>query len=598
MVLASPISRKLLGSAFLVIAASLVVLDVDLSRYTAQREIEDARRRLTVEAQILAAELNSAPAAAVQRWSLDAGTRAQARVTLIDPRGVVLADSQHDPETMENHAQRPEIRQAYGGHIGSSIRHSHTLNRDLCYLAVPARYGGQAGYVLRLALPLEDLDAAMRAVHLRILEASLVAALAALAVAYFFSRSFTARIRRLQSYAENLIEGNRARGALPAADDELGDLGRSLDQAASRLRRLVDGLSLESARREAILSSMVEGVLAVDGDLRVTFCNQSFGRLIGVSGPIPERVALVELVRDPALIEMISNVLRTAQPSKQRLQLPGAQPRSFEVQVTPLAATSGRGAIAILHDITDLERLERVRRDFVANVSHELRTPLTAIRGYAETLLEGALDDKENNRRFLEVIKAHAIRLGLIARDLLILSELESGQGPSESERVSVRAALQSALHAVAPEARVRQVNVIPDEIEDVEISGSRMRLEQALMNLLDNALKFNRPGGEVRVRSCQTDGYARISISDNGIGIPSQDLTRIFERFYRVDKARSSEVGGTGLGLSIVKHIVERMRGTIEVQSSLGKGSTFTVQLPVAPRLEPPAPTENQPMA
>jgi len=598
MVLASHISRKLLGSAVLVIAASLVVLDVDLSRYTTQREIEDARRRLTNEAQVLKAELDSVPAGAVERWSLEAGGRAQARVTLIDPQGVVLADSQHDPETMENHAQRPEIRQAYAGEVGSSIRHSHTLNRDLCYLAIPVHYGGQAGYVLRLALPLEDLDAATRAVHLRILEASLAAALVAVLLAYFFSRSFTRRIQRLQNFAENLVEHAGAQGPLPASDDELGALGRSLEQAAGQLRRLVDGLSLESARREAILSSMVEGVLAVDGNLRVTFCNQSFGRLIGASDPIPQRVALVELVRDPALIEMISGVLRSGQSHKQRLHLPAAQGHSFEVQVTPLAASPGRGAIAILHDITDLERLERVRRDFVANVSHELRTPLTAIRGYAETLLEGALEDKENNRRFVEIIKAHAIRLGLIARDLLILSELESGQTPAESERVSVRAALQSALRAVEPEARDRQVSVIPEEIEDVEIRGSRVRLEQALMNLLDNALKFNRPGGEVRVRSCQTDGYARISISDTGIGIPSEDLARIFERFYRVDRARSSEVGGTGLGLSIVKHIVERMLGTIEVESRLGKGSTFTVQLPVAPTPETGATVGNQPPA
>jgi two-component system, OmpR family, phosphate regulon sensor histidine kinase PhoR len=587
MVLVSPISRKLLGSAFLVIAASLLVLDVDLSRYTARREVESARRRLTIEAQILKAELDTVPAAGVERWSVEAGARAQARVTLIDRQGVVLADSQHDPETMENHAQRPEIRQAYAGEVGSSIRHSATLDRDLCYLAVPAHYGGQPGYVLRLALPLEDLDAATRAVHLRILEASLAAALVALALAYLFSRSFSARIRRLQCFAENLVEDDRARGPLPTGDDELGALGRSLEQAAGRLRRLVDRLSLESARREAILSSMVEGVLAVDGDLRVTFCNDSFGRLIGAPNPIPERVTLVELVRDPALIEMISSVLRSGQSRKQRLHLPAAEGHSFEVQVTPLAATSGRGAIAILHDITDLERLERVRKDFVANVSHELRTPLTAIRGYAETLLEGALEDKENNRRFIEIIKTHAIRLGLIARDLLILSELEAGQGPVEPERISVRAAVHSALRTVEPEARAREVNVIPEALEDVEVAGSRVRLEQALVNLLDNALKFNRPGGEVRVASRQTDGYARISISDTGIGIPSEDLARIFERFYRVDKARSREVGGTGLGLSIVKHIVERMKGTIEVESRLGKGSTFTVQLPVAPRLE-----------
>jgi two-component system, OmpR family, phosphate regulon sensor histidine kinase PhoR len=584
MTFASRIFRKLLWSAFLLIATSLLVLDFYLTRYTAHRVVESAKQELAAEARILAGEFTGVPAAGLEHWSLEAGSRAQARVTVINPQGVVLADSQHDPETMENHANRPEIRQAYAGEVGSSIRHSATLNRDLCYLAMPVSYGGQPGYVLRLAVPLEDLDAATRAVHLRILEASLAAALVTLVMAYFFSRSFTERIDRLRNFAENLVETRPSANTLPAGDDELGALGRSLNRTAAQLREFVDRLSLESARREAILSSMVEGVLAVDGGLRVTFCNDSFARLIGAGKPIPERVPLVELVRDPGLLEMISAVLKSGQSLKQRLQLPAGEGRSFEVQIAALGAASGRGAIAILHDITDLERLERVRKDFVANVSHELRTPLTAIRGYAETLLEGALEDNENNRRFVEIIRAHAIRLSNIAADLLVLSELESGAAPAEPERVSVRAAVQSALRTVESEARVRGVTLVSNELQDVEVRADRVRLEQALVNLLDNAVKFNRPGGEVSVESCRTaDGHARIAIADTGIGIPSEDLSRIFERFYRVDKARSREVGGTGLGLSIVKHIVERMNGSVEVESKLGKGSTFALRLPAA---------------
>ncbi len=584
MTFAKSIFRELLWSAFLLIAVSLGVLDFYLGRYTAGRETDSAKQRLTVEARVLAGELDGLPPEALERWSLEAGERSQAQVTVINPQGVVLADSQHDPETTENHANRPEVRQAYAGRVGSSIRHSATLNRDLCYLALPTHYGGQPGYVLRLALPLEDVHAATRALHLRILEASLVAALVALVMAYFFSRSFTERINRLRSFAENLVDVPASANPPLTADDELGALGRSLHQTAAQLRQFVDRLSLESARREAILSSMVEGVLAVDGELRVTFCNDSFARLIWAGRPIPEGVPLVELVRDPGLMEMISGVLQSGQSLKQRLQLPAAEGHSFEVQIAPLSATSGRGAIAILHDITDLERLERVRKDFVANVSHELRTPLTAIRGYAETLLEGALEDKENNRRFVEIIKAHAIRLSNIAADLLVLSELESGKAPAETERVSIRAAVQSALRAVESEARVRGVTLVTGKLGDVEVTGDRVRLEQALVNLLYNGVKFNRPGGEVRVEADRTDdGHARIAIADTGIGIPSEDLSRVFERFYRVDKARSREVGGTGLGLSIVKHIAERMNGTIEVESALGKGSTFTLRLPVA---------------
>jgi two-component system phosphate regulon sensor histidine kinase PhoR len=225
-----------------------------------------------------------------------------------------------------------------------------------------------------------------------------------------------------------------------------------------------------------------------------------------------------------------------------------------------------------------------VRKDFVANVSHELRTPLTAIRGYTETLLEGALEDRENNRKFLEIIETHTIRLNSIASDLLALSELESGKAMAEQARVSVRAAMEAALRTVEAEARVRGVKLIRGPVEEVTVLGERVHLEQALVNLLDNAVKFNRPDGEVRVQVTLTrDDEVSVTIADNGIGIPSADLPRLFERFYRVDKARSREVGGTGLGLSIVKHIVERMHGRVTVESQLGKGSAFTILFPCA---------------
>ncbi|MBZ5515399.1 MAG: PAS domain-containing sensor histidine kinase, partial [Acidobacteriia bacterium] len=478
----------------------------------------------------------------------------------------VLADSQHDPETMENHGNRPEVLEAHRSGQGAAIRHSATLNHDLCYLAMTFAYDGKPGHILRLAVPLEDVDAAIAAVRWRILGASVAAALVALIVAYFFSRSFTHRISRLRAFAEGLVDARLPAGGLAAdAEDELGSLARSLDRTATQLRELVDGLSLESA----------------DNELRVTFCNQAFARAVGRSGDVPQRLPLLELVRDPDLLDMLTLVLASGKSEKRRLELASAVGRTFEVQATPLPVTPHRGAIAILYDITDLERLERVRKDFVANVSHELRTPLTAIRGYAETLLEGALEDPENNRRFLEIIKAHAIRLNNIASDLLVLSELESGKPGAELGRVSVRGALETALHTVESEARLRGVAVYCAKVEDAEVMGDKVRLEQALINLLDNAVKFNRPDGEVHVDVLRADAHVRIVIADSGIGIPSGDLSRIFERFYRVDKARSREVGGTGLGLSIVKHVVERMGGSVSVESKLGKGSTFTVVLP-----------------
>ncbi len=404
----------------------------------------------------------------------------------------------------------------------------------------------------------------------------------AFAIAYFISRPFVARITRLQRLAEGLARSPSPAQALAETDDELGALGRSLNRAATELRSVVERLSLESGRLQAILASMVEGVLAVDYELRVTFCNQAFLRAVRFKGPAAEHLPLLEVVRDPSLLDVLTRVLVSGEPVKRRIQLAGPDGRSLEIQAAPVAAPLRPGVIAIFHDITDLERLERVRTDFVANVSHELRTPLAAIRGYAETLLDGAIEDKEHNRQFLEIIKSHAIRLNNVAADLLTLAELESKAESAVVERFSAAEALRSALAIVDPEARSRGVSLGCAADEHLILSGERHRFEQAMVNLLNNAVKFNRPQGEVRVSASQSpDGRAEIIVTDTGIGIPLQDLDRIFERFYRVDKARSREVGGTGLGLSIVKHIIERMGGSIHVQSELGRGSAFTLLLP-----------------
>jgi two-component system, OmpR family, phosphate regulon sensor histidine kinase PhoR len=289
-------------------------------------------------------------------------------------------------------------------------------------------------------------------------------------------------------------------------------------------------------------------------------------------------------VRDPDFLEMLRTAVSSGGSTKRRMHLTAADGRSFEVQAAPLAGPSGSGAMVILHDITDLERLERVRKDFVANVSHELRTPLTAIRGYAETLLDGALDDPDHRRQFVEIIQSHAIRLNNIAADLLTLSELESGRPPLAPSRLSVLGILEAAMHTVESEAVMREVQLGWGTMEDLYVMGNKIKLEQAFVNLLDNAVKFNRPGGEVWVEARRAAaGKVAITIADTGIGIPSEELPRIFERFYRVDKARSREVGGTGLGLSIVKHVIEQMAGAVSVESQLGKGSKFVVALPEA---------------
>jgi two-component system phosphate regulon sensor histidine kinase PhoR len=436
--------------------------------------------------------------------------------------------------------------------------------------------------LLNLSIPALDIAAAPE-LRWRMALATLAMALAGFACAFVFSRRLRQRIGRLRFFVEGLVTGP-AQIPLAGSPDELGALAESLGRVAAQVNDLVDKVRLEGARRDAILTGMVEGVLAVDKELHVTFCNAAFATAFGVESPVPAGLPVLRLVRDPDFLEMLRTVVASGESLKRRMHLTGADGRSFEVQAAPLAGASSSGAMAILHDITDLERLERVRKDFVANVSHELRTPLTAIRGYAETLLDGALDDPDNRRRFVEIIQSHAIRLNNIASDLLTLSELESGRPPLAPGKLSVLATLEAAMRTVESEAVMRKVHLGWGTVEDLQVMGNKIKLEQAFVNLLDNAVKFNRGGGEVWVEASRMPGgKVAIGIADSGIGIPSEDLPRIFERFYRVDKARSREVGGTGLGLSIVKHVIEQMQGTVSVESQLNKGSRFTVVLPEA---------------
>jgi len=356
----------------------------------------------------------------------------------------------------------------------------------------------------------------------------------------------------------------------------------SLELSARQVRVTLDTLQRESSRLEAILSSMVEGVVAVDPLLRITFVNRAFAELMGIALPIEPGVPLVQVARDHALLDMCSGVLASGQSQQKRLVLASAGARSFEVQVAPLTGDSNRGAIVMLYDVTDIERLERIRRDFVANVSHELRTPLAAVTGYAETLLEGALDDAENGRKFVEIILAKARQLNNIVTDLLVLSSLESGKPPLP-EAISLRESIEGALRTVEPVAKTRGVRLVCGPIDNSSVLAHELRLEQVFVNLLENAIKFNRPDGEVRVDMARSNGHTVVRVKDTGSGIPSRDLPRIFERFYRVDKARSRATGGTGLGLAIVKHAVEQMGGSVSVESRLGQGSVFTIALPSA---------------
>ncbi len=413
---------------------------------------------------------------------------------------------------------------------------------------------------------------------------ALAAALPGIGIALFVSRSFAWQVRHSTAFVERILDSDAPRSPLRPTEDELGGLAIGLNNLAPKIDDLFHRLRTELARREAILASMTEGVIAVDWRLRVTFCNNAFARAIGEPF-VAEGGPLIRSVREPVLFQTLKEVIESGQSLRRRLSLSLPGSPSFEVYAAPLSSTAPRGAIAILHDVTPSERLDRMRRDFVANVSHEFRTPLAIIRGFAETLLDGGLDDEDNRRQFVETILANGIRLNNIAADLLALSELDEGKPRSDAGPIPVGEVVRNAARAVGPAAELAEVAIRLPDIPELYVWGPRIRLEQALVNLIDNAVKFNRPHGEVRIEvSAATEGNVEISIADTGIGIPSQDLSRIFERFYRVDKGRSRQMGGTGLGLSIVKHAIQQMNGTVIVKSELGAGSRFTITLPACP--------------
>lgn len=421
---------------------------------------------------------------------------------------------------------------------------------------------------------------AARPVNAFVLVVAVSVATGAFAVyAYYAWRRLAGYLRRLEDYAA-LLPSNEM--ALPESlPPEFAMLSSALKRASQHVGSVIDRANLELARRETILAGMAEGVLAVDRDLRVTFSNEAFAEAFQTRRPLPEGRPLYEVVREPALREILQEVMATGNASRRRLHLPAAGGRWFEIHALALGHLPQTGVIAVLHDITDIQRQEQARKDFVANVSHELRTPLAAIRGYAETLLDGALDDSEMNRKFVEVIQAHAIRLNNIAQDLLILSELDTGAVSMAPEHIPVQEAIEAALRTVEGAANMRKISLQVHSCERAMVMGSRLRLEQIFVNLLDNAVKFNRPSGSVTIECRASKEMVELAISDTGIGIPKEDINRVFERFYRVDKARSREAGGTGLGLSIVKELLEEMGGSVRVESQLGQGSRFLIRMP-----------------
>ncbi|MGA3053228.1 MAG: ATP-binding protein [Candidatus Korobacteraceae bacterium] len=563
---------KLYLAALLIIVACTLTMAVLLRHAWVgmlRGEIETSLRQKTL---MFASRVAGAPPASLPQITRQAAVAADARVTVIDSSGKVLADSEANPDEMENHATRPEFIAALHGQVGSSTRLSHTIGVELLYVAVPV-----PGGAVRLAYPLSMIREANRHIGRDLLEAALVAAFIAMFLAMVATYSISRRLVRITDFAERIATGDLSARIQEESTDEIAHVASALDKTA---RKLEDGFrALENSRQtlEALLNSMQEAVIAVAPDGRVLWANQRMERLL--PGGLRLGAPLVQSLRDPEILTAVQYAL-----DKRDVTVANAAKifsgRVFDVTAAPMP---GGGAVAVLHDQTEVERVEKTRRDFIANVSHELRTPLTSIQGYSETLLDNP-DLGEGARDFLEIIRKNAMRMARLTEDLLVLARVESGEQKLNLQPATPRELLEDAVETFKDRAASRGIELSLMNTATSTVAVDRDAIHQVLSNLIDNALKYGDGGGKVLVGACEAEEGVQFYVRDFGSGISSEHLPRLFERFYRVDKARSHESGGTGLGLAIAKHVVRAHSGTIHVESELNHGSTFYFTLPRQP--------------
>ena len=514
--------------------------------------------------------------------SLDA--RFALRATIMAADGKVLADSRAQAREMENHAGREEMRAALAGHVGFGVRRSATLGVEFLYCAVPLAPPRDGAAVLRLAEPLVVVSQLGESLTRVSTLSAALALLASLLVLAYVSGRFAQRLQNLRGVARRIGEGDADVRALETPRDNLGHLGRTLNEMRGQLETRIESLQRERDDRERILAHMSDGVALLDGADRVVHVNHRFAELLDVAWRPEPGAPFASFARVPELIELLSESRRSARTLERDLKPWATRTGSARARVTPLGGPAPEPVLIVLHDLSESEAVQRMRQDFVANVSHELRTPLTTMRGYAETLLEGGLDDAEHREGFVKAMRDGAVRLQALVEDLLALAELERPDASLRREPLDLRALAAENVEHVRAAAERAGLDLVLEPGPPVTLNGDRVRLAQVLANLLDNAVKYTERGS-VRVAVGAANGRVWCEVRDTGPGIPARDLPRVFERFYRVDKARSREQGGTGLGLSIVKHALTLHGGEVSVVSRVGGGTTFRFEVPAGPK-------------
>jgi two-component system phosphate regulon sensor histidine kinase PhoR len=582
---------KLYPVYLVIILSSITIVGIYASKTLKKFYLHRTAEDLAVRAHLIEREVAGIFGKESQQ-SLDelcktVGRETATRITLILPSGEVLGDSGEDPQGMENHAGRPEVKAALLGNRGVYTRYSDTLQQEMMYVALPLKKNGEVLGVVRTSIPVGEIDATLGSIYWKIAFAGLCLIILAAIASLYVARRISQPIEEMKRGAQRFADGNFSRKLLVPDSEELGSLADVLNHMAKQLDEKIRMITEQRNELETILSAMREGVLAVDSEERILTFNQAAGSFLGIDLSSAKGHTIQEVIRNADIQRFLSGVLSGKGPSEGEIALIVPESKFLQVSGTLLRNSQGKtiGALAVLNDITRMRQLENMRREFVANVSHELKTPITSIKGYVETLQEGALGDKKNVQKFLEIVLKQSDLLTAIVDDLLSLSRIEQDaeRGEIQLAKENLRRILEAAMVDYELKARERNIKLIVNCSEEIIVKTSSRLLEQAIGNILDNAIKYSEQGTAVEVEAVSNSEEVTIRVSDHGSGIAPEHLPRLFERFYRVDKGRSRELGGTGLGLAIVKHIAQAHGGSVTVESTLGTGSIFTLHLPKA---------------
>lgn len=584
------IKNRLVAQYFLLTVVALILLGLYLNNTIISSAKKNIENSLLSQAKLITETISRDTVLRSQKGSqqlLEYITKASkdinARVTIINTDGKVLADSAIDEHTLDNHRTRPEVKIALKGEIGKNIRYSKSLKTDMYYIAVPVMNHRSVVKIVRVALPLHEINKYVYHIRFIIATAIFVVCIIVLLISLPIAKSVSEPLQNITHIARNIAEGNFEHQLPITSDDEIAELSQSFNYMAKRLKENVEEITNEKNRMQAILTSMADGVIAIDKEGKVILINPSVEYLFGIKAVEAKGRHIIEVVRNYDL-EGIINQARLQETSvSKEIEIISPVPKIFKVRVSPFYTIDfmNIGTVVILRDVTDLRKLEQMRTEFVTNVSHELRTPLTSIKGFVETLLDGAVEEKNTAVRFLTIISDETDRLNRLIGDILSLAKIEAKPMEFTKTRLRIDKVINNVVSMLFPQANSKKLTLTTEISQLPEILANEDIMRQLLINLIDNAIKYTPPNGKVTVEALGVNGGVEIKIRDTGLGIPEESLPRLFERFYRVDKARSRELGGTGLGLAIVKHIIESNSGTVNVKSKVGKGTEFIVFLP-----------------